>query len=185
MSDVTRRDVLKSSAAGVAWLAALGIPESVWALQDGEELVTFSDYTPEFKIEAQAANPTVRCFDLRRLTSWATPNDEHYTFHQTQTVKLDASNFTLRIGGFVERPREFTLDQLKARAGQARRAGHARVLRQLDSATAHGRSLEQRRVERRRARLGPQGMRAQAGRARGGVSRRGHGNREEVAGRQP
>jgi DMSO/TMAO reductase YedYZ molybdopterin-dependent catalytic subunit len=115
VSDVTRRDVLKSSAAGMAWLAALGIPASVWALQDGEELVTFTDYTPEFKIEAQAANPTVRCFDLRRLTSWATPNDEHYTFHQTQTMKLEASNFKLRIGGFVERPQEFTLDQLKAR----------------------------------------------------------------------
>ena len=105
MSDVTRRDVLKSGAAGVAWLAALGIPESVWALQDGEELVTFSDYTPEFKIEAQAANPTVRCFDLRRLTSWTTPNDEHYTFHQTQTMKLDASNFNSGLAGSSSGPR--------------------------------------------------------------------------------
>src|SRR4029450_12470821 len=99
----------------MAWLAALGIPEAVWALQDGEEPVTFSDYTPEFKIDAQAANPTVRCLDLRRLTSWMTPNDEHYTFHQTQTMKLDASGFKLRVGGFVERPKEFTLNQLKAR----------------------------------------------------------------------
>jgi len=114
--------VLVRGAAGAAWLAMLNIPESVWALQDGEEPVTFTDYTPEFKIEAQAANPTVRCFDLRRLTSWTTPNDEHYTFHQTKTVTVDPATFKLRIGGFVERPAEFTLDQLKARADKREEA---------------------------------------------------------------
>jgi DMSO/TMAO reductase YedYZ molybdopterin-dependent catalytic subunit len=116
VGDVNRREMLKQSAAGVAWLTALGLPENVWALQDGEELVTFSDYTADFKIDAQAANPTVRCYDLRRLTSWVTPNDEHYTFHQTTTPTVDATSFRLRIGGLVERPLEFTLDQLKARA---------------------------------------------------------------------
>ncbi len=115
MSELSRREVLKSGAAAAAWLAALGIPEALWALQDGEELVTFTDYTEAFKIEAQAANPTVRCFDLRTLTTWATPNDQHYTFHQTTTQRVDAATFKLRIGGFVERPRELTLEQLKAR----------------------------------------------------------------------
>jgi DMSO/TMAO reductase YedYZ molybdopterin-dependent catalytic subunit len=114
--EVTRRELLVNGAAGLAWLSTLGIPESAWALQDGEELVTFTDYTPEFKIQAQESNPTVRCYDLRKLTSWTTPNDEHYTFHQTTTQKVDAATFRLRISGFVERPREFTLDQLKARA---------------------------------------------------------------------
>jgi DMSO/TMAO reductase YedYZ molybdopterin-dependent catalytic subunit len=112
---MSRRDVLARGTAGAAWLAALGIPDFVWALQDGEELVTFTDYTADFKIEAQAENPTVRCYDLRKLTSWTTPNDEHYTFHQTTTQRVDPATFRLRISGFVERPREFTLDQLKAR----------------------------------------------------------------------
>ena len=107
--------MLARSAAGAAWFAALGIPEDLWALQGDEELVAFTDYTPEFKIDAQAANPTVRCYDLRKLTSWTTPNEEHYTFHQTTTPKVDPSTFRLRIAGFVEKPREFTLDQLKAR----------------------------------------------------------------------
>jgi hypothetical protein len=66
-----------------AWLSALGLPEDAWALQDGEEPVTFTDYTADFKVEAQAANPTVRCDDLRRLTSWVTPTEQHYTFDST------------------------------------------------------------------------------------------------------
>jgi DMSO/TMAO reductase YedYZ molybdopterin-dependent catalytic subunit len=112
---VTRRDVLVGGAASAAWLATLGIPECLWALQDGEQLVTFSDYTPDFKVEANEANPTVRCYDLRKLTSWTTPNEEHYTFHQTTTQHVDPATFRLTVGGFVERPREFTLDELKAR----------------------------------------------------------------------
>ena len=107
--------MVRQSAIGAAWLASLGIPESAWALQDGEELVTFTDYTPDFKIEASPANTRVRCFDLRRLTTWATPNDEFYAFHQTTTQQVDPAAFRLKISGFVEHPREFTLEQLKAR----------------------------------------------------------------------
>ena len=42
---MNRREMIRTSALGAAWLASLGIPEQVWALQDGEELVTFTDYT--------------------------------------------------------------------------------------------------------------------------------------------
>ena len=112
----TRRELLINGGRAAVALAALGIPESVWALQDGEELVDFADYTSQFRIEFQQSNPRVRCFDLRRLTSWATPNDEFYAFHQTQTMQVDASTWRLRIAGFVDRPMEFTLDELKARA---------------------------------------------------------------------
>jgi DMSO/TMAO reductase YedYZ molybdopterin-dependent catalytic subunit len=112
---LNRRDVLRRGALASAWLVSLGIPESVWALQDGEELVTFTDYTADFKVEASPANTRVRCFDLRRLTTWATPNDEFYAFHQTTTQHVDASTFRLKVSGFVDKPREFTLDEIKAR----------------------------------------------------------------------
>ena len=114
--ELTRRDVLRQGALASAWFASLGIPEAVWALQDGEELVTFTDYTDAFKIEASPANTRVRCFDLRRLTTWATPNDEFYAFAQTTTQQVDPATYRLKISGFVDKPREFTLDQLKARA---------------------------------------------------------------------
>jgi DMSO/TMAO reductase YedYZ molybdopterin-dependent catalytic subunit len=107
--------MMQRSALAAAWLASLHIPESAWAMQDGEELVTFTDYTADFRIEASPANTRVRCYDLRRLTTWATPNDEFYTFHQTTTQQIDPASYRLKISGFVDRPRELTLDQIKAR----------------------------------------------------------------------
>jgi DMSO/TMAO reductase YedYZ molybdopterin-dependent catalytic subunit len=103
------------AAAGAACLAALGIPDAEWAFQAGDELVSFTDYTDDFKVEASVRNPRVRCFDLRRLTSWTTPNNEFYTFHQTETVHAEAEPFRLRIGGFVDRPRELTLAEVMGR----------------------------------------------------------------------
>jgi DMSO/TMAO reductase YedYZ molybdopterin-dependent catalytic subunit len=111
----TRREMIAQSAAGVAALAVLGIPESVWAVQDGEELVTLTDYTDAFQIEASASTPRVRCVDLRQLTTWATPNDKHYAFSQTRAPEVDEATYKLRIGGFVNTPLAFTLDELKAR----------------------------------------------------------------------
>jgi len=108
----TRREFVQST---LAVLATMGIPDQVWALQAGEELVTFTDYTDDFKIEAQASNPTVRCVDLRNLTNWTTRNEDFYAFHQTVTPQVDAASFRLRIGGFVERPKELTLAEIMGR----------------------------------------------------------------------
>jgi DMSO/TMAO reductase YedYZ molybdopterin-dependent catalytic subunit len=107
--------MITESAAGLAWLASLGIPASAWARQTGEEPVTLTDYTDAFRIDASEATPRVRCVDLRTLSSWTTPNDQHYTFTQTRTPAVDPGTYRLRVGGFVERPLELTLDQLKAR----------------------------------------------------------------------
>ena len=111
----TRRAMIAQSAAGLAWLASLGIPESAWAQPDGEEMVTLTDYTDAFQIEASATTPRVRCVDLRQLTSWTTPSDAHYAFSQTRAPEVDPSTYRLRVSGFVKKPLEFTLDELKAR----------------------------------------------------------------------
>jgi DMSO/TMAO reductase YedYZ molybdopterin-dependent catalytic subunit len=113
--ELTRREILRNGALATAWLASLGIPDAAWALQEGEELVTFSDYTDAFKVEFSPANTRVKCFDLRRLTTWATPNDEFYAFAQTTTQQVDPATYRLKVSGFVEKPREFTLEEIKAR----------------------------------------------------------------------
>ncbi len=110
-----RREMIVRSAAGLAWLASLGVPAAAWALQDGEELVPLTDYTDAFQIEASATTPRVRCVDLRQLTSWTTPNDQHYAFSQTRAPEVDAATYKLRVSGFVKTPLELTLDQLMAR----------------------------------------------------------------------
>ncbi|MEZ5419775.1 MAG: molybdopterin-dependent oxidoreductase [Vicinamibacterales bacterium] len=113
---LTRRSLMTRSAAGLASLAALGIPEWVWARQEGEELVALTDYTDSFRIDASEATPRVRCVDLRQVTGWITPNADHYAFAQTHSPEVDAAAYRLRVGGFVERPLEFTLEQLQARS---------------------------------------------------------------------
>lgn len=94
----------------LAWSA--GLPLSALALPPDEELVPFNDYGPDFHIEAQTDNPRVKCFDLRRLTSFATPSDDFFAFHQTETVRADARSWRLRIGGLVTHSAEFSLPDL-------------------------------------------------------------------------
>src|SRR6266478_6174440 len=110
----SRRELLCSGAAAAAGLASAGL-RSLFALQTGEELVPFIDYTRGFRAEAQASNPRMKCFDLRQLTSWTTPSEEFFVFHQTETIRADAARWRLQIGGFVERPVEFTLTDLLRR----------------------------------------------------------------------
>jgi DMSO/TMAO reductase YedYZ molybdopterin-dependent catalytic subunit len=75
--------------------------------------VEFSDYGPAFRIEAQAINPRVKCFDLRRLTGWKTPAEEFFTFHQTKAVQgIDLNKWRLEISGSIARPRTLTFADL-------------------------------------------------------------------------
>ena len=57
----------------------------------------------------------MKAFDLRRLTSWATPSEEFFAFHQTQMPQVDARQWRLRLAGLVERPAEFSLQDLLRR----------------------------------------------------------------------
>jgi DMSO/TMAO reductase YedYZ molybdopterin-dependent catalytic subunit len=80
--------------------AALG----AFPLEPREELLPFSDYQPTFRVDAQARNPRVKVFDLRRLESWKTPADEFFTFHQTsQPEPADVNAWRLRVSGFVKK----------------------------------------------------------------------------------
>ena len=101
--------------AGSAIFALVGIARSVRALEDTEELVDFADLQA-FRTELRDATPRIRCFDLRQLTSFLTPEDQFYTFHQTQAAQVNAADWRLRVGGFVDHPKTFTLDELRQRA---------------------------------------------------------------------
>jgi DMSO/TMAO reductase YedYZ molybdopterin-dependent catalytic subunit len=85
-------------------VSSAGLPLSALALAPDEELVPFSDYTDDYRVEAQADNPRVKTFDLRHLTSLTTPAGEFYTFHQTKTIEADAGSWRLKVGGLVKRP---------------------------------------------------------------------------------
>ena len=98
--------------------SGIGLPLSALALAADEDLVPFSDYAPEFRADAESENPRVKSFDLRKLTSLNTSNDDFYAFHQTRTVQAEAATWRLRIGGLVKRPVELSLDDLRSRSGR-------------------------------------------------------------------
>lgn len=95
--------------------SGLALPLSAFALAADEELVPFTDYDPEFRADAQDENPRIKVFDLRNLTSLATPDDDFFAFHQTRTVQADAAAWRLRIGGLVKHPAELSLQDLLKR----------------------------------------------------------------------
>jgi len=111
--DPDRRAILKAAAS----MALVGIPRELWALEEGEEVIDFADLDG-YRVENGAENPRVKFFDLRRLTSWKTPQNEFFVFHQTRTVQASLADWRLRIGGFVDKPRELTLDQIRQRTGR-------------------------------------------------------------------
>ena len=96
--------------------SGMGWPLSAVAFEPGEELVPFTDYPQEYTADAQPENPRVKSFDLRKLTTLATPTDEFFAFHQTKTIEADPATWRLRIGGLVRRPVELTLAELLKRA---------------------------------------------------------------------
>ena len=113
-----------------------------FSLLDNEQEVTFADYTPEFEIDAQAANPRVKSFDLRRLTSSVTPAREFFTFHQTSTpARADLRTWRLTVSGSVTRPLSLTYEDLRRRSATTTTAtiecsgnsGHARLMNGLVS----------------------------------------------------
>lgn len=113
MKRITRRRWLIDA------LALAGLPGALHALESGEEVIEFTDYK-DFQIDRQAANPRVKCYDLRRLREPITPNEEFFVFHQTSVPSIDLANWKLEIGGFVEHPASYAMAELARVAGPVR-----------------------------------------------------------------
>lgn len=105
----------------------------------------FADYTSDFEVDAQDAEPRVRCFDLRRLVSSRTPADEFFLFHQTKTVSaVDVGTWRLTVTGAVARPITLTYADLLRRPSLEIEAtiecsgnsGHSRLMNGLVSNAA-------------------------------------------------
>jgi DMSO/TMAO reductase YedYZ molybdopterin-dependent catalytic subunit len=110
-SVTSRRTVLKGSLAA-AGLAAMGIPEwAVPALAEGETLVPFTDIPANF-----STNPSdvVRVLDIRKIDGAVTPKDQFFTTQHYGHPAIDPAAFRLKLTGLVERPKSFTVDEVKA-----------------------------------------------------------------------
>jgi DMSO/TMAO reductase YedYZ molybdopterin-dependent catalytic subunit len=120
MPNHSRRDVLRGSLA-VAGLAAFGIPD--WALPamaQGETLVPFLDL-PEKTNFVPAVDR--RLLDVRTIAGPFTPKDQFFTTQHYGHPEIDPAAYRLKISGLVERPKSFSLDELKKMGGTELIAG--------------------------------------------------------------
>lgn len=106
MSHPTRREaLLTGSAALAAALAHLSSPSFVFpGAADDEELVPF--------LKTPRATPNR--LDWETLSEWLTPQDQVFSVQHYGMPKVDAAAFKLQVAGLVERPKAFTLEEIKA-----------------------------------------------------------------------
>ena len=106
----TRRNILRTGLAA-AGLGIMGVPDWVLpALAQGATVVPFLDFPDTFN-----ANPAPdrRMYDSRTLESFVTPKDQFFTTQHYGHPVVDAAAFKLYVGGLVNAPKSFTLDELK------------------------------------------------------------------------
>jgi DMSO/TMAO reductase YedYZ molybdopterin-dependent catalytic subunit len=104
---VSRRDLIKGSVAFAA-CALSQAPLSVFGFgepEEGAEAVPFLDVQPK--------NPNRPMVQWDELKSWVTPNENVYVVSHYGTPAVDAAKWKLEIGGLVENPKAFTLEELK------------------------------------------------------------------------
>src|SRR5262245_23112338 len=106
----TRRELLKGGLA-VAGLSALGIPDWVLpALAQGETVVPFTDLPANLNFVPAADRRTL---DIRTINGPFTPRDQFFTTQHYGHPQVDPAAFRLKVDGLVDRPKEFSLDELK------------------------------------------------------------------------
>ena len=101
---ITRRDTLRKGLAAASLLGWLP------ALAEDETLVPFTDLPAKF-------NPTPtadrRTLDVRKIDGPFTPADQFFTTQHLGHPVIDPAAFALKVSGMVERPKSFSLDELR------------------------------------------------------------------------
>ncbi|HET8631225.1 MAG TPA: sulfite oxidase, partial [Thermomicrobiales bacterium] len=110
--EVTRRAVLASGGAALAALAFLRLSEVALAFpaRPDEVVLPWLDQPPP----ATDLPPDFVQLAWEELGSYLTPNDQFFVVHHFAVPDIAARDWRLEIGGLVERPRGFTLADLKA-----------------------------------------------------------------------
>src|SRR5437763_882406 len=106
---LTRRATMRKGLAA-AGLLALAPEWPLPALAEGETLVPFTDLPANF-------NPTPtadrRTLDVRKIDGPFTPKDQFFTTQHYGHPDVDMTTYRLKITGLVDRPKSFTLDELR------------------------------------------------------------------------
>src|SRR4030081_3362975 len=106
---ITRRETVRIGLAAAGLLAL--VPDwAIPALAAGETLVPFTDLPANFN---PTPSPDRRTLDVRKIDAPFTPKDPFFTTQHYGHPVIDPATFALKISGLVERPKSFTLDELR------------------------------------------------------------------------
>src|SRR5262249_23137585 len=109
----TRRQILRGSLALAALSVAFPGVVPDWVipvLAEGEELVPFTDLPADMNL-----TPAVdrRLLDIRTINGPFTPKDQFFTTQHYGHPEVDPAAFRLSVSGLVEKPKSFSLDELR------------------------------------------------------------------------
>ncbi len=109
LEHITRRETMRRGLAATSLLALL--PEwAVPALAQGETVVPFTDQPANFNA---TPSPERRTLDIRKIDGPLTPKDQFFTTQHLGHPVIEADKFALQVTGLVDRPKSFSLDELK------------------------------------------------------------------------
>ncbi len=129
-----RRDILRGSlaVAGLTIVFPAGIPEwALPALAQAETLVPFTDLPATINL---TPTPDRRVNDIRKIDGPFTPKDQFFTTQHYGHPTVDLATFRLKITGLVDRPKSFSIDDLK-------RVGHEDLVAGFEC-SGNGRPLQ-------------------------------------------
>src|SRR3954447_9380280 len=105
---ITRRETVRRGLA--AGLLALAPDWPIPALAQGETVVPFTDLPANFN---PTPAPDRRTLDIRTIDGPFTPGDRFFTTQHYGHPVVDPATYALKVSGLVERPRSFSLDELR------------------------------------------------------------------------
>jgi DMSO/TMAO reductase YedYZ molybdopterin-dependent catalytic subunit len=106
---ITRRETVRRGLAAAGLLAL--VPEwALPALAEGETLVPFTDLPANFN---PTPSPERRTLDVRKIDGPFTPKDQFFTTQHYPHPVVDGASFALKVSGLVERPKSFSLEELR------------------------------------------------------------------------
>ena len=106
---ITRRETVRRGLAAASLLAL--VPDwAIPALAQSETIVPFTDLPATFN---PTPSPERRTLDIRKIDGPLTPKDQFFTTQHLGHPVIDPATFTLQVSGLVERPKSFSLDELR------------------------------------------------------------------------
>jgi len=106
---ITRRETVRRGLAAASLFSLL--PDwALPALAEGETLVPFNDLPANFN---PTPAPDRRTLDVRKIDGPLTPKDQFFTTQHYGHPVIDPATFALKVSGLVNRPKSFSLDELR------------------------------------------------------------------------